>query len=167
MNPKSLQSLFGQKSWANHELFNALSEVTDPQHADALHTALRTLNHILVVDRIFKAHLSKQAHDYTATNTADIPELDAMQMAAAETDAWYEAYVATVSPQTLSECVSFQFTDGDTGSMSREEMLLHVITHGAYHRGNVGQVLKSLSVAPPRDLLTKFLHLREPQRRSA
>jgi uncharacterized damage-inducible protein DinB len=49
--------------------------------------------------------------------------------------------------------------------MTREEMLLHVITHGAYHRGNVGQVLKSISVVPPRDLYTKFLHVTEPSRR--
>jgi uncharacterized damage-inducible protein DinB len=63
--------------------------------------------------------------------------------------------------------LAFQFTDGDAGLMTREEMLLHIITHGAYHRGNVGQVLKSISVAPPRDLYTKFLHLSDPSRRSA
>ena len=51
--------------------------------------------------------------------------------------------------------------------MSREEILLHVITHGGYHRGNVGQVLKSISFAPPRDLYTRFLHQSEPARRSA
>ena len=49
--------------------------------------------------------------------------------------------------------------------MSREEILMHVITHGAYHRGNVGQVLKNISVTPPRDILTKFLHTSEPGRR--
>lgn len=49
--------------------------------------------------------------------------------------------------------------------MSVEEILLHVNLHGAYHRGNVGQVLKSVDVVPPRDLYTRFLHLTEPQRR--
>jgi uncharacterized damage-inducible protein DinB len=51
--------------------------------------------------------------------------------------------------------------------MTREEILLHVITHGGYHRGNVGQMLKSISIAPPRDLYTKFLHVSEPERRRA
>ena len=46
-------------------------------------------------------------------------------------------------------------------------MLVHVITHGGYHRGNVGQVLKSLSVAPPRDLYTRFLHVNDVARRQA
>ena len=44
-------------------------------------------------------------------------------------------------------------------------MLFHVLSHGSYHRGNVGLVLKGISVAPPRDLLTKFLHVQEPGRR--
>ena len=51
--------------------------------------------------------------------------------------------------------------------MSREEILLHVLGHGGDRRGNVGQVLKSFSVAPPRDLYTSFLHRNEPLRSSA
>jgi len=76
-------------------------------------------------------------------------------------------YVSAVSESALAETLAFTFTDGDAGRMSREEILLHVITHGAYHRGNVGQVLKSISVAPPRDLYTKYLHGSEPARREA
>ena len=49
--------------------------------------------------------------------------------------------------------------------MSREGILLHVLTHGGYHRGNVGQVLKSIAVDPPRDLYTRFLRTAEPGRR--
>jgi uncharacterized damage-inducible protein DinB len=162
-----LQSLFAQKSWANNELFNALASVPPQPHEATVHAALRTLNHIYVVDRIFQAHLQGQAHGYAATNTEATPEVGALHFAAAETDAWFEAYVASASPAQLGEAISFSFTDGDRGTMTREEMLMHVITHGAYHRGNVGQLLKSISVAPPRDLYTKFLHLNEPARRQA
>jgi uncharacterized damage-inducible protein DinB len=164
---KTLQSLFAQKYWANNELFNALAAVTDAQHAAAVHTATRTLNHIYVVDRIFKAHLLGEKHGYTATNTDSTPELGELQFAVAEADTWFESYVSKCSDEVLSESITFRFTDGDAGTMTREEMLLHVITHGAYHRGNVGQVLKSIAVAPPRDLYTKFLHVSEPARRRA
>lgn len=163
----TLQSLFAQKSWANNELFHALAAVTDPVHAEARHTSVRTLNHIHVVDQIFQAHLRGEPHGHEATNTDATPELGELQFAVADTDAWYQNYVAKLPSAALSEHIAFRFTDGDSGSMSREEMLLHVITHGAYHRGNVGQVLKSLAIAPPRDLYTKFLHLNEPTRRQA
>ncbi len=162
---KIIQSLFAQKSWANNELFNALAAVTDAEQAGAVHTAIRTLNHIYVVDKIFQAHLLGEQHGYTSTNTEATPGLDELQFLVAETDAWYESYVSRSSAELLSESIVFRFTDGDTGTMTREEMLLHIITHGSYHRGNVGQVLKSISVAPPRDLFTKFLHVSEPARR--
>lgn len=167
MSKTSLQSLLAQKSWANNELFNVLATVSSESHAAAVHSAIRTLNHIYVVDRIFRAHLTGEPHDYTATNTEATPTLGDLHFAVAETDAWFESYVATITDKQLNESIFFRFTDGDTGQMSREEMLFHVITHGSYHRGNVGQVLKSMAIAPPRDLYTKFLHVREPSRRLA
>ena len=163
----SIYSLFAHKSWANNELFNVLATATAEDHADTLHSALRMLNHIYVVDRIFKAHLLGEQHGYAATNTDATPGLDELHFSVAETDAWYESYARGAAANQLEECISFRFTDGDEGTMTRGEMLLHIITHGAYHRGNVGQMLKFISVAPPRDLYTKFLHISEPGRRRA
>ena len=166
MPSTTLQSLFGYKSWANRELFAMLAGLPS-EHADQLHTCIRTLNHIYVVDRIFRAHLSSEPRPFDATNTKSTPAIAQLQSEVAATDAWYEHYVAGIAPTKLTEVIDFQFTDGDSGRMSREEILLHVITHGGYHRGNVGQVLKSISLTPPRDLYTKFLHQSEPARREA
>lgn len=163
----TLHCLFAFKSWSNSELFNLLATLDVDQQADAIYSAIRTLNHIYVVDCIFRAHLEVEPHHYTATNTEATPDLGKLQFAVAETDAWFEAYTAAISADQLREELSFRFTDGDAGRMSREEMLMHVITHGSYHRGNVGQVLKSTSIAPPRDLYTRFLHASDPARRQA
>jgi uncharacterized damage-inducible protein DinB len=161
-----LSTLFAQKSWANGELFGVLIETEIvAAHAATVMAATRVLNHIYVVDRIFRAHLVGEPHGYAATNTTETPVLAELHFNVSETDRWYEAYAAHMTPDALAERLAFRFTDGDAGAMTREEMLTHVITHGAYHRGNVGQMLKSISVAPPRDLLTKFLHVREPARR--
>ncbi len=167
MSQQILASLFAQKSWANRELFDVVASVTSTEHAAALHMAIRTLNHIYVVDRIFRAHLAGETHPYMATNTPETPELGELHFAVAETDLWFENYVSKIDAQALAQSLAFQFTDGDSGRMTREEMLFHVLTHGSYHRGNVGQILKGISVAPPRDLFTKFLHVHEPARRQA
>lgn len=162
---KYLETLFAQKAWANHELFNGLAALPDDADVQAITTAIRTLNHIYVVDEIFRAHLCGHQHHYTATNTLETPELGQLHFSVAETDAWYFQYIKQININEINQIIRFRFTDGDTGEMTKEEMLLHVITHGAYHRGNVGQILKSISVAPPRDLFTKFLHVSEPERR--
>ena len=164
---KYLETLFAQKTWANNELFNALAAVQLEAHVESVTAAVRTLNHIFVVDQIFLAHLSGQQHGYKGTNTEETPELGHLQFAVAEVDAWYMRYVKEIQEHELKQPIRFHFTDGDTGEMTKEEMLLHVITHGSYHRGNVGQILKSIAVPPPRDLLTKFLHVSEPERRWA
>ena len=161
----SFNSLFAQKTWANNELFNVLASVSSDEHAAVLHAVIRMLNHIYLVDNIFKAHLIGDQHAYSSTNTKATPELAELQFAVAEMDGWFEQYVSTVSADDLSEHITFKFTDGDSGTMTREEMLFHIITHGSYHRGNVGQMLKAISIVPPRDLLTKFLHISEPERR--
>ena len=166
MSVETLSTLFGYKSWANSELFSLLATLP-AEHSEQLHTCIRTLNHIYVVDRIFRAHLSGESRPFDGTNTKATPALAQLHADVQATDRWYQDYVAGLPAPALSEELAFTFTDGDRGRMSREEMLLHVLTHGGYHRGNVGQVLKSISVAPPRDLYTKFLHQTEPARRQA
>mgnify|MGYP006204349485 CR=1 FL=1 len=112
------------------------------------------------------ANLQGIKHSYSATNTAETPTLAALQQAVQETDRWYLDYVAGLSAEQLAERLIFTFVDGDTGCMSREEMLAHIVTHGGYHRGAVGRIMAQLQLAPPRDIYTRFLHEDQPQRRA-
>jgi uncharacterized damage-inducible protein DinB len=162
-----LLSLFKYKAWANAELFAQMQKLEPDVQQSERHAAIRILNHVYVVDRIFAAHLSGTTHPYTATNTTETPTLEELHFAVADTDQWYVDYVSRLAPEHMPEMLSFAFTDGDSGRMSREEMLVHVATHGGYHRGAVGQIMKQVSVAPPRDIMTRFLHDSEPERRVA
>lgn len=166
MSITTLKSLFGQKAWANGELFAALAKL-GPEHEDVLRGAVRTLSHIHVVDRIFLAHLTGQPRPFDTAHLKDVPTLEQLRGEVEHTDAAYIDHVSRLDASKLPEVLDFVFTDGDKGRMSREEILLHIVTHGSSHRGNVGQMLKSISVTPPRDLYTKFLHQSEPARRSA
>ncbi|RQP24457.1 DinB family protein [Piscinibacter terrae] len=160
-----LLSLFKYKAWANEELYAEMAKVDAAAHEAERHTAIRILNHIHVVDRIFAGHLSGTPHGFTATNTPQTPTLEELRLSVAATDQWYVAYVQSLAPELFEQKLSFVFTDGQNATMSREEMLVHVNTHGAYHRGAVGRILAQLGIAPPRDLLTRHLHIVEPERR--
>lgn len=162
-----LPSLFGHKASINQQLFGALAAVDPQQHSAALHDALDTLNHIYIVDRIFRAHLFGEEHGYSSARADAVPDLAALQAKVAETDAWYVNYASTITANQLGEVIEFTFTDGQPGPLTREEILLHIITHGSNHRGNVSQILKAISVTLPRDLYTIYLHQSEPFRRHA
>jgi uncharacterized damage-inducible protein DinB len=163
---KQLISLFQCKAWADAQLHAATATLGANANPDEKHSAVRILNHIHDVDKIFLANVQAQKHSFTATNTVETPHLDDLSWASQETDAAYLKLLAQFSDQQLEEVLDFTFVDGDKGKMSRSEMLMHVITHGTYHRGAVGRILVQQSVAAPRDLYTKYLHVSEPARRA-
>lgn len=161
-----LREMFRYNAWANAEFFAKLGLLDPAEHGEERHVAIRLLNHCLVVNRIFAAHLTGRPHGYAADNTPETPTLDQLSAAAAASDRWYLDYLETLSEADLTETIGFDFTDGDRGCMSRQEMLTHAAIHGAYHRGEVGRVLRQISAALPWDTFAVYLHKAEPERRN-
>jgi len=155
-----LLTLFKYKTWANAILCGEFAKLNPEDHPSEQREAIRLLNHIYVVDRIFAAHLSGEKHRYTGTNTPETPSFEELCAALTESDRWYIGYVGAISPDLLPQMLPFTFTDGAAGCMSREEMLVHVATHGDYHRGALGRLLPPLAVPP----LTDYLHTTDPHR---
>lgn len=118
-----LKSLLVYQAWANDELLGKLVGMDPSRNAKERHAALRLMNHIHVVSRIFAAHLTGIAHGYASDNTEETPEPAELRAAMAESDRWYLDYAETVSEQWLAEPLAFTFTDGDRGRMTRQEML--------------------------------------------
>lgn len=153
----TLQNLFRYKAWANDELLTALTRLGAGSPITPL--AIKALSHTYVVDRIFAAHLSRENHAYASANLAEMPRLEDLSADIRASDREYVDYVSTLARDQLAERIDFAFTDGAQGRMSREEMLMHVITHGVGHRGQVSALMLLNSVTPPKDGFTTYLHL--------
>ena len=164
-----LRRLFRYQAWAHEEFLQAMAGLDPDRHGEALRSALRLIHHCHVVGRIFAAHLQGQPHGYASDSPPDTPGLADLRAAVAAGDRWYIDYLDRATPALLSEAVPFTFTDGDHGTMTREEMLAHVVTHGGYHRGEVGRILMQLGPVPgfslPWDTYAVHLHRTEPSRR--
>lgn len=160
-----LKGMLAYQAWANDELMETLAGLGPSQGAGEHHAAIRLMNHIHLVSRIFAAHLKGVAHGHASDNTPDTPEPRELRAALAEVDRWYLDHLETVSKQELAEPVAFVFTDGGKGCMTRQEMLTHVVLHGSYHRGEVGRMLARIAVSPPWDTYAVHLHRAEPARR--
>lgn len=165
MDTALFHSLFRCKSWADEELYAMVATLDAAAHPEERDAAIRILNPIHGVDRIFRGNLSGQLHGCAITNTPDTPELAQLLETVRDTDAWYLDHVAGLTADKLSEIIHFTFTDGGHGRMSRAEMQLQVITRGGYHRGAVGRILADCGIQPPRDIYTRYLHDSEPARR--
>jgi uncharacterized damage-inducible protein DinB len=162
----SLVSLFEFKRWSDGELLALGIASRDRLPADDFRAFSRLLNHIHLVDRIFRARLTGDAQDApAATQTDATPALEALVPEVRACDDWLVQYVQGLDADGLAERIPFRFTDGDTGTMTRAEMLHHLLLHGTYHRGAAGRILAVHGVQPPRDAITTFLHRFEPERR--
>ena len=160
---ETLQRLFEYKAWANDELLAALAKLGGDSGVVGL--AIKALSHSYVVDRIFAAHLRREAHPYTSANPSEPPTLDDLSADIRKSDREYLDYVSTLEDGPLAERIDFAFTDGAAGRMSREEMLMHVITHGVGHRGQVSAVLLLNALPPAKDGFTTYLHEAEASTR--
>ena len=159
----TLQRLFQYKAWANDELLTALAKLGGESPITGL--AIKALSHSYVVDRIFVAHMRRKAHAYTSANLSEMPTLDELSADIRKSDQEYVDYVSALDRDQLAERIDFTFTDGAPGRMSREEMLMHVITHGIGHRGQVSAVMLLNSVPPAKDGFTTYLHEAEASTR--
>jgi uncharacterized damage-inducible protein DinB len=161
--PDTLQRLFQFKAWANDELLTALARLGPESPITGL--AIKALSHTYVFDRIFVAHMTRTAHAHSSANLSEMPTLEDLSADMRRSDREYIDYVAALDRGQLAEQIDFAFTDGVPGRMSREEMLMHVITHGVGHRGQVSALMLLNSVTPAEDGFTTYLHEAEPSTR--
>ena len=156
---KTLLRLFRYKAWADDALLTALATLSPEGRVTTL--AIKALSHTYVVDRIFAAHLARSEHAYAAANLAELPGLGQLGLELRANDQDYVRLVSGLSRAELDEPIDFTFTDGAPGRMTREEMLMHVITHGTGHRGQVSALMLLNALAPAQDGFTTYLHAAE------
>jgi uncharacterized damage-inducible protein DinB len=157
MTNRMLVSLFEYKAWANRGLLAALVAVPEGEHALPMMQIRILVDHMSVVDQLFRARLIGEPVPFEGTISQQTPSFGELTQTVARTDAWYTGYVGAVTPGALDETIDFVFTDGDKGHMTRGEMLGHVLTHANSHRGAIGQMMGSLKIKGAPDMVTSYL----------
>lgn len=156
-----LLTLLRYKQWANRITFGAVQSLPDEEvvkkRVTRFGNILHTLNHVFVIDEIFRCHLEGRSHGYSSRNTQTPLPLAALERQVALTDAWYLDCCTNLSPDQLDGIIEFEFVGGGAGAMSRAEIFLHVVNHGTYHRGFVSDMMYQVPSEPPANDLTVFL----------
>jgi len=153
--------LMRYKRWADQLMFQAVQALpageATQERPTLFKTILNTLNHIYVVDLIWQAHLEGRQHGISALNVVLHASVDELWRAQQAVDDWYVTLSDSLSDAALSERVSFEFLDGKKGTMSRGEILMHVVNHTTYHRGWVADLFFQIPARPPTTDLPVFL----------
>lgn len=152
---RELEKLIRYKAWADELLFEAVAKMP----AEALvapqpivfGNLLRTLNHVLAMDHVWQSHLLGKPHALTTRNPESCPPFANIAHAQSQIDRWYIDYTDTLAAADGAEIVEFVFIGGRPGAMTRNDILLHVVNHGTYHRGHVAQMMRGSQQVPITD----------------
>lgn len=140
-------------AWSSRIWFDAVAALpageATKERKSLFRNMVHTLNHIYIVDLIWQAHLEGREHGLTARNTPDHPPLDELWQKQQVIDQWYVDWSDKATDTTLAEPLTVTLIGGNRVTMTRGEMLLHVVTHTAYHRGFVGDMLYEVPARPP------------------
>lgn len=161
-----LKKLFEYKAWADERTLLACAEINDHTITEPANFILQQLNHMIIVEDLFRARLLRQPPPHTATNTKELPSFSELSARLKESNQCFQTYVAEQTNVTLKDVLKFEFADGKQGAMSVEEILFHIVNHGSYHRGNIAHALDQAGIPHPVDGLGVFLHELEPSRRA-
>lgn len=148
-------------AWANKVIFDAVaalpSDEATKERPTLFKNMVNTLNHLYVVDLIWKAYLEGRDHGIPALNTVLHSNLADLWSAQQAIDAWYIAWGDSLSEGAADETVRFTLIGGNQGEMHRSDIILHVVNHTSYHRGFVADLFFQVPARPPLTDLTVFL----------
>lgn len=157
----TVRMLTRYKAWANGIAYASVMTIPEAEalkpRMTTFNNMVYTLNHVYVIDDIFRHHLTHRAHPYTARNTEKCPSLGDLWTATQEMDGWYNDLVDGWSSADLGAVVNFDFIGGGASAMTKEQIILHLVNHATYHRGFVGDMLKQVPYYWPANDLTVFL----------
>lgn len=161
-------SLARYNVWANRKLYAAIGTLPPEEIAAPrigfFPSLLRTLNHLIVADRIWMSRLTGIADPDMKTLDqivwADFAELSAARTAL---DQRILAFVEDLPPTRLAEILVYKTVAGIAHETPVNLVLGHMFNHQAHHRGQAHGMLSGTSVVPPSlDLIAFLREEKEP-----
>jgi uncharacterized damage-inducible protein DinB len=139
--------LFTYDDWANREVLANLraAPAASPQ-------SLKLVAHILAAERLWLERLNQQEQTLPVWPQFTIEQCDDQR---AELASLWKNYLAAGSEAELEKFVSYRNSKGEAWSSRKEDILMHVIMHSAYHRGQVATAVRAAGSTPA---YTDFIH---------
>ncbi len=142
-----LRKLFTYDVWANREVLNCMLglEVPPPR-------SVKWLAHILSAERLWLERLQHKKQTYPVW-----PEFALAQCRteAAELAGSWKSYLDAMTEEGLASEVNYKNTKGEGFASKKQDILMHVVLHSAYHRGQIVADIRAAGFTPP---YTDFIH---------
>lgn len=154
--------------WANGRIYDACASLSDTDYRTDcgafFGSAHRTLNHLLVADRIWLRRITGTGSAPMELNVVLFEDLSDLRRAREAEDQRFIDLIGSFEPQDFKRLVSYTPVSVPTEMTEPLGMMLaHVFNHQTHHRGQIHAILTSLG--QPSTVLDMIAFLRKDGRR--
>jgi uncharacterized damage-inducible protein DinB len=144
-----ISELYAYNRWANARTLEACASLSagelEREVGGSFGTVLGTLTHLIGAEWAWLERWQGRSPRALPTGFAGLEDL---RTRLAEVETGQKRVLETLTPARLAEEISYVNFAGATYTYALGDMLVHVVNHGTYHRGQVATLLRQLGKKP-------------------
>jgi uncharacterized damage-inducible protein DinB len=141
------RKLFAYDDWANRETLASIKAIEDPPPR-----SVKWLAHVVAAERLWLARILGEKQPMAVWPDLTVEqcqaELDRLRLL------WQE-FLGALDPAHLDRAITYTNSKGEAWTSKVEDILTHVISHSAYHRGQVASDVRTSGHTPA---YTDYIH---------
>ncbi len=159
-----VRGLFAYNRWANQRFLEA-EEALSPADLNArlagsFGTLRNTLVHVLSAEWVWLRRWKGESPT-SMLDPVDFPDVASIRWRWKEIELECAPLLAALRSESLGDELHYESTGGEQFEQPLHEILLHVINHSTYHRGQMTTMLRQLGRTPPStDLILYYRRMR-------
>ena len=149
--------------WADETVLAALfplpAEKLQRDLGSSFPSMLGTLSHVYLAERVWLQRV-QGVQDARIGDSASPDSPDALGQAWTEVHAMWIEWARSLAGGDWPEPVTYRNSAGVESRLPNWQIVLHLVNHGSYHRGQVATMLRQSGIAPPGTDLVTFYRTR-------
>ena len=147
----TLNELFNYNYWARDRQLKVCVALTEDQFKRPLGSSFSsvrdTLVHMVAVERLWLERWRGQTPQ-SLLRPEEFPTLPAVQKYWHEVEREMREYLSNLNEKVIEQPITYVNTRGQTWTYALWRMMLHLLNHQSYHRGQVTTLLRQLEIQP-------------------
>jgi len=141
------RQLFLYDAWANREVLDSFRRAGSPPER-----SLKLISHIVGTECVWFSRLNREKPPLAVWPELSLEECEQY---ARELPKTWSAYLDRFDENELAEKVTYRNSKGESWTDTVGDILMHVIMHSAYHRGQIASDMRAGGHVPA---YTDFIH---------
>jgi uncharacterized damage-inducible protein DinB len=151
MTADYIRILLEYNYWARDRVLTSAEQLTSEQLSRNLGSSfgsvLDTLVHMYSAEWIWFQRWNGESPT-AGPDRSQLVSVDAIRVTWRSLEAQIRAFVEALGPAGLARTIEYKTMNRQSGSSAYWQMIVHVVNHGTYHRGQIATMLRQLGAKP-------------------